>query len=187
MAISDRIAVMKDGVIHHCGEPKNIYQRPADLFVATFIGKSNLVDAALKARGGRAVLVFKNGYEAEIPAVREEEIRDRNVTVSIRPEELQVQLYSGQAAGLGLRATIKDSVFLGSNTHYFVALETGEDVEIIQESEIDSIIPPGSEVVLTLKARKVNLFDPETSASLMQGVKNSVDLPEEAEGRGDGR
>ena len=64
-------------------------------------------------------------------------------------------------------------------------LETGEDVEIIQESEIDSIIPPGSEVTLTLKAQKVNLFDPDSTASLMKGVKNSTDLPSVSAGRRD--
>lgn len=185
MAISDRIAVMKDGVIHHCSEPKNIYQRPANLFVATFIGKSNLMEASLKAVDGRAVLRFKNGYEVEIPAVREEELRDRSVTVSIRPEELLVQLRQPNADPAGLKATIKDSVFLGPNTHYFVELETGEDVEIIQESEIDSIIPPGREVTLTLKAQKVNLFDPDSTASLMKGVKNSTDLPSVSAGRRD--
>lgn len=179
MAISDRIAVMKDGVIHHCGEPKNIYQRPADLFVATFIGKSNLVSAELKAAGGKAMLCFKNGYEVELPSVREEEIRNRSVTVSIRPEEMLVQLYDANAPTIGLRGIIQDSVFLGSNTHYFVELETGENVEIIQESEIDTIIPPGSQVLLTLKAQKVNVFDPDTTASLMKGVLNSTCLPAE--------
>lgn len=186
MAISDRIAVMKDGVIHHCGEPKNIYQRPADLFVATFIGKSNLIGGQLKAAGNGGVLRFKNGYEVDIPGLRPEEIRDREVTVSIRPEELLVQLYDQSSGQAGLRATIRDSVFLGSNTHYFVELETGESAEIIQESEIDSIIPPGSEVALSLKARKVNLFDPESTASLMQGVKNSTGLPAGTDVGGDG-
>ena len=151
----------------------------------TFIGKSNLMEASLKAVDGRAVLRFKNGYEVEIPAVREEELRDRSVTVSIRPEELLVQLRQPNADTAGLKATIKDSVFLGPNTHYFVELETGEDVEIIQESEIDSIIPPGREVTLTLKAQKVNLFDPDSTASLMKGVKNSTDLPSVSAGRRD--
>lgn len=131
------------------------------------------------------MLRFKNGYEVEIPAVREEELRDRSVTVSIRPEELLVQLRQPNADPAGLKATIKDSVFLGPNTHYFVELETGEDVEIIQESEIDSIIPPGREVTLTLKAQKVNLFDPDSTASLMKGVKNSTDLPSVSAGRRD--
>ena len=45
MAISDRIAVMKDGVIQHVGTPRDIYQRPKNVFVATFIGRTNIVNA----------------------------------------------------------------------------------------------------------------------------------------------
>ena len=47
MAVSDRIAVMKDGEIQHLGQPKDIYQRPANLFVATFIGKTNVLNGNL--------------------------------------------------------------------------------------------------------------------------------------------
>ena len=173
MAISDRIAVMKDGVIHHCSEPKNIYQRPADLFVATFIGKSNLLKAQLRVAEGKTYLVLPNGYEEEITSMREKECRNREVTLSVRPEELIV-MPEDSGNGRGMKATINDSVFLGSNTHYFVTLETGERAEIIQESEIDSIIPPGTNVRLTLKVKKVNLFDPETTKSLMKGVNNST-------------
>lgn len=183
MAISDRIAVMKDGVIRHCGEPKNIYQRPADLFVATFIGKSNLLSARLTKDGGKTVLAFPNGYKVSMDSVREEESRDRDVTLSVRPEELFVHLYQEGEVREGISARIQDSVFLGSNTHYFAELETGETAEIIQESEIDEIIPPGSRVILTLNSRKANLFDPETTQSLMKGIKNSTDLPAEAGGR----
>ena len=48
MAISDRIAVMKDGVIQHVGTPRDIYQRPKNVFVATFIGRTNIVNAHVK-------------------------------------------------------------------------------------------------------------------------------------------
>lgn len=179
MAISDRIAVLSAGTIHHCGEPKNIYQRPADLFVATFIGKSNLLSAKLVAEDGKGVLTFQNGYSVVIPDVRPDEIRDRDVTLSVRPEEMHVSLCKDKSAQPGLHGTIRDSVFLGSNTHYFVDLETGEPVEIIQESEIDSILPPGSKVVLTLKEKKVNLFDPESTKSIMSGIRNSAVPAEE--------
>ena len=179
MASSDRIAVLSAGTIHHCGEPKNIYQRPADLFVATFIGKSNLLSAKLVAEDGKGVLTFQNGYSVVIPDVRPDEIRDRDVTLSVRPEEMHVSLCKDKSAQPGLHGTIRDSVFLGSNTHYFVDLETGEPVEIIQESEIDSILPPGSKVVLTLKEKKVNLFDPESTKSIMSGIRNSAVPAEE--------
>ena len=48
MAISDRIAVRKDGVIQHVGTPRDIYQRPKNVFVATFIGRTNIVNAHVK-------------------------------------------------------------------------------------------------------------------------------------------
>ena len=181
MAISDRIAVMKDGVIRHCGEPKNIYQRPADLFVATFIGKSNLLNAKLMQKGREAVLEFPNGYRICMDSVQD--IRERDVTLSVRPEELFVHKCTEGERKEGISAKIMDSVFLGSNTHYFVELETGETAEIIQESEIDEIIPPGRRVLLTLNSRKANIFDPETTKSLMKGIKNSTDIPRDEAGR----
>ena len=58
MAVSDRIAVMNSGVLQHVGTPKDIYQRPSNLFVATFIGRSNILDGALKVKDGKAVLVL---------------------------------------------------------------------------------------------------------------------------------
>lgn len=177
MAISDRIAVMKDGLIRHCGTPQSIYQRPADLFVATFIGKSNLLKAKLVIADDKCYLEFMNGYRTEFQNIRKEERRNREVTVSARPEELLVNLEKDSGVISGIKAVIKDSVFLGLNTHYFVILETGEEAEIIQESSIDFIISPGSHVVLTLNTRKANVFDTESELSLMEDVKSSIELP----------
>lgn len=173
MAISDRIAVMKDGVIRHCGKPKNIYQRPADLFVATFIGKSNLLKAELLKKGDRNYVRFMNGYQVELDNIKARK-EDAEVIVSARPEELLVQELSGNEKKEGIRAVIKDSVFLGLHTHYFVELETKEEAEIIQESRIDSILPPGCDVLLTLNREKANVFDAKTGFSLMEGVENEV-------------
>ena len=177
MAVSDRIAVMKDGVIHHCGKPQNIYQRPADLFVATFIGKSNLLKARLVKKNGRTFAEFQNGYQAEFHNILDS-AEKMKVTVSARPEELIIHKLN-EADGLeGMYATVKDSVFLGLNTHYFVELETGEEAEIVQESDVQEIIRPGSKILLTLNAKKANVFDSKTSLSLMKGVESSVELPE---------
>lgn len=171
MAVSDRIAVMKDGVIHHCGRPKNIYQRPADLFVATFIGKSNLLNATLKKTSSGMTVVFKNGYEVPF-ANLSDRAKEGKVTVSARPEELKIQKDHSIP---GIHAVVKDSVFLGLNTHYFAELETGEEAEIIQESETDEMIRPGSRILLTLNEKKANVFDSGTSESLMKGVEHFVD------------
>ena len=83
---------------------------------------------------------------------------------------------STDLTGEGVSAVIKDSVFLGLNTHYFVEMETGEQAEIIQESRIDSILNPGTRVRLTLNAVKANAFDRESGRSLMRGVHNELEV-----------
>ena len=173
MAVSDRIAVMNKGVINHCGTPVNIYLRPANQFVATFIGKSNILNGRLSCKSGTdAFLTFGNGYRIPISTVRRDQICDRTVNVSVRPEEFYIHP-AGSGNVTGIEATVHDSVFLGANTHYFVELSTGEKAEIIQETDINRIIEPGSRVILTVNTNKINLFDAETGLSIMSGVNDN--------------
>ena len=172
MAVSDRIAVMNAGEIQQIGTPKVLYQRPANLFVATFIGHTNVIDAKLKEKDGKAYLQLPGGYEVEVETIRKEEIYDRNVKASIRPEELVVDIHNKE----GIKAYIDDAVFLGLNTHYFVHFEDGTTAEIIQESKIDSIIEKGSEIMLGVKTEKINVFDEEGKYNLVEGVVNDYDV-----------
>jgi len=158
MAVSDRIAVMSEGVIQQIGSPKTLYQRPANLFVATFIGRTNVVDA--KIEGGK--VVFDGGY-AVSPDLSE--VKDgEEVLVSIRPEEFVIDEHSED----GLNATVIYSTFLGLNTHYFVELANGQRVEIVQESRIDDIIENGTTLKLKVKAEKINIFTKDGSKSLVR-------------------
>lgn len=168
MAVSDRIAVMKDGDIQHIGTPKDLYQRPANLFVSTFIGRTNVVGADLVVEDGKTFVKFSDGYKLEMTNVLEEHKKDQKITVSIRPEELLISSDDVE----GMKAIIDDSIFLGLNTHYMVHTSDGTRMEIIQESKIDSIIPKGSTVNLTVNAEKVNLFTEDGSKNILTGVKN---------------
>ena len=168
MAISDRIAVMNAGVIQHVGTPKSIYQRPANLFVATFIGRSNVIKGKLVVDGGKTYLETLSGYRAEIKTVRPEQQKAQDIVLSVRPEEFLLDRGSTE----GISAVVDDCVFLGLNTHYFVHLSSGEEVEIIQESSIDSIIEPGSEIKLKINTEKVNLFTADGSENILTGVCN---------------
>ncbi len=168
MAVSDRIAVMKAGVIQHVGTPKSIYQRPANLFVATFIGRSNVIKGKLVVDGGKTYLETLSGYRAEIHTVRPEQQKEQEITLSVRPEEFLLDRDSTE----GISAVVDDCVFLGLNTHYFVHLSSGEEVEIIQESSIDSIIEPGSEIKLKINTDKVNLFTADGEENILTGVCN---------------
>ena len=170
MAVSDRIAVMSAGVIQHVGTPKNIYQRPANLFVSTFIGRSNVMKGEkMVVEDGRTYVVTKSGYKAEFTNVRPECRKDQEVILSVRPEEF---LLNKDHSAPGISATVDDCVFLGLNTHYFVHLESGEEVEIIQESSIDSVLEKGTKIRLTLNTDKVNVFNADGSANILTGVRN---------------
>ena len=168
MAVSDRIAVMKAGVIQHVGTPKSIYQRPANLFVATFIGRSNVIKGKLVVDGGKTYLETLSGYRAEIHTVRPEQQKEQEITLSVRPEEFLLDRDSTE----GISAIVDDCVFLGLNTHYFVHLSSGEEVEIIQESSIDSVIEPGSEIKMKINTDKVNLFTADGEENILTGVCN---------------
>lgn len=176
MAVSDRIAVMNFGVIQQIGTPKDIYQRPANLFVANFIGRTNIINAELKAEGGECFLVFADGYRLKMDNILPEEQKDQKVIVAARPEEVVINDKEG------IKATVCDSVFLGLNTHYFVLSdkvrcvnmdEKDDDrIELVQESLIDDIIPNGNEVLLRLKSEKINVFTEDGSKNIVKGVKN---------------
>lgn len=169
MAISDRIAVMKDGIIQHVGTPQEIYQRPANLFVASFIGGTNILKRKILFKEGTLHLQLNKDYHEELNnlvidlAHKENELM---VKVSVRPEEFLISKDSS-----GIKATVMSSVFLGLNTHYFVELETGEKAEIIQESTIEKIIKPGTKIGLKIKKDKINVFNEEGNINY---TKNSV-------------
>ena len=69
MAVSDRIAVMNNGDIQQIGTPKILYQRPANLFVATFIGHTNVLDGELVVRDGKTYLKLAGDYEVEVDTI----------------------------------------------------------------------------------------------------------------------
>jgi iron(III) transport system ATP-binding protein len=172
MAVSDRIAVMNNGDIQQIGTPKILYQRPANLFVATFIGHTNVIDGELKIENGDAYLYLPGNYKVKMDTIRKECMKDQKVKASIRPEELVVDINNKE----GIKAWIDDAVFLGLNTHYFVHFEDGETAEIVQESKIDSIIEKGTEIRLGVKTEKINVFDESGSENLVEGVINDYDV-----------
>lgn len=149
MAISDTIAVMKNGVIQHLGTPKDIYQRPKNSFVATFIGHSNMLIAAMT----NGKVHFTGHYSVSIEMLKRRE--DGTVLCSVRPEEFII----GEEGEEGIKGIIKDYTYLGLYTYYDIELETGDTVEVIQESTMVDILRPNTKVSLRVKAEKINIFN----------------------------
>jgi len=164
MAVSDRIAVMNLGVIQQIGTPKSLYQRPANRFVATFIGRSNIMEATAKVEGKEKSIVFNNGYTVKMDNLTDVKDKEK-VIVSVRPEELVID---STPDAKGLVGKVLYSTFLGLNTHYVVELSDGNRAEIIQESQIDDIIENGTEVHMTVKAEKINVFTEDGEKTLVK-------------------
>ena len=168
MAVSDRIAVFNHGVIQQIGTPKALYQRPANLFVANFIGHSNDLEGSLTKENGQMVISVCDDYSFVLNNVKEEHCQDGvlPVKLAVRPEEWIIQ----EETEPGIAGTIIDSIFLGLNTHYLIQLSNGKEVEAVKESEIDSILPKGKNVKLQIKSHKVNVFLEGGSENILQGV-----------------
>lgn len=165
LAISDRIAVMDRGVIQQIDSPKRIYQRPSNLFVSTFIGLSNILEGKIDKDTKGRVEVWLGPYRFVPAPLKEEELEQgQTVLVSVRPEEFVIV-----DKGIpGVPATVRSSVFLGVNLHYFLELQNGQEVEVIAESDLNEIIPDNSEVSLQVVPQKVNLFHSNSKESLIK-------------------
>lgn len=168
MSVSDRIAVMKDGHIQHIGTPQNIYQRPSNIFVATFIGRSNVLEAAYRDN-----TLFVGESTIPYPLDKLSTPIEGEVKVSIRPEEFMIV---NEGAGRVFEGKVKHSVFLGLNTHYSVTLDHGDVVEIVEESTIDHLYQPGDRVGVGVKTDKINVFTEDGATNLTRGVLNDVQV-----------
>lgn len=162
LAVSDRIAVMNGGVIQQIDTPKNVYQRPANVFVSTFIGLSNIMDGRIRMENGRT-LVQMGDYTVPMDNLRSDCRDGQAVKVSVRPEEFIIDRDGDE----GIPAVVRNSVFLGITTHYFVEAEDGREMEVIQNSDIWDIIPDHTPIRLGVQPRKINVFTEDGSESLI--------------------
>ena len=158
LAVSDRIAVMHDGVVQQIDSPKRVYQRPANEFVAGFIGLTNFLKA--DQRGG--VLDFGCGYSVPVSTMRPD--APAEVDVAARPEEILIR----PAGEPGIPAEVRSSVFLGTSTHYFLDNGGESEIEVIMPSDFSEIIPDGTKVSLQVVPEKINIFSREDRATLIR-------------------
>ena len=170
MAVSDRIAVMNKGVVQQIGSPRSIYHRPANLFVANFIGNNNILKANMTIKNGKANIKVGN-YSMDIDQpLNINEDGNYKVQLSIRPEDFEVELNNKKTKGL--TGTVVSSIYLGKDTNYTILLETGEELKVTQESyEIDKF-KEGEKVLLTIDENKVNIFSEDGNHNYCKGVSN---------------
>ncbi len=122
LTMSDRIAVMNAGTIRQIGGPRDIYDHPAERFVADFIGDTNFLEAELiSASGDTAQIKLSSGKEVQARANPDGANAPGTVTLAIRPEHATL----GPAESGLLSGTLSDVVYFGTDTHYHVDVDEG--------------------------------------------------------------
>jgi len=124
LTMSDRIAVMSNGVVEQVDTPENVYERPRTTFVAGFIGVSNLMPGMVtSATGGRGMIRLDSGVEVEarVDGVGSGE----RCHAVVRPEKLRITTAESDApdGGLpGVDGVVQSSIYLGTSTQLIVSL-----------------------------------------------------------------
>ncbi len=131
LTMSDRIAVMATGTVRQVGSPWDIYDRPAERFVADFIGETNFLEAEVVSVSGRTARVrLSSGMEisASFPA---DVVPSGSVTVVVRPEHARAGAPSPTSV---LSGVVHDIVYLGTDTHLHVRLGDGTAFTVRQQN-----------------------------------------------------
>jgi multiple sugar transport system ATP-binding protein len=157
MTLADRIVVMNDRQIQQVGAPMDIYARPANIFVARFVGSPamTVAPAELVDGGGQyAVVRLGNGATVETRIARSSMPSEKTLQLGIRPEHVRVVSEQGHSA-----AKVELVERLGERTLIYARLEDG--LQITAEDSGFSKIKMGDEIALRINGDAVHLFGPD--------------------------
>lgn len=155
MAVSDGIAVMKDGVIEQCDKPRKIYHKPNNMFVASFIGTNNVLSGNYDADNKEIIIDSGEKFSYDLgnkPSQR--------VKLSIRPEDFRLDPNGD------VEVKINDEVFLGSTMHYNVELKDKTLLNIMEESKFEEISRVNTDTKLRINLDKINVFNEKGDVNL---------------------
>jgi spermidine/putrescine transport system ATP-binding protein len=132
LTMSDRLAVMKDGHIEQVGVPQDVYEDPETLYVADFLGVSNLMEATVVSAGRGACRVAVEGYELDTRGT------DRDVTgevkIVIRPERIELEEHGSPSGQNRIPAMVERVVYAGSEIQVIVRAATGEALQALVQN-----------------------------------------------------
>ena len=154
LTLSDRIAVMRGGVIEQIGAPREIYDRPRSEFVAGFLGASNFLDGRIVARNAETAVVETSA--GQVPVKAEAAAIGDKVRIAIRPERVLL----GPANGDGLPARIREIVYRGPATHFYMDSAAGPLLSYRQNASVDEW-SVGDEVRCAWDAASAVVVEPE--------------------------
>ncbi|SMF10711.1 MULTISPECIES: sn-glycerol-3-phosphate ABC transporter ATP-binding protein UgpC [unclassified Pseudomonas] len=173
MTLGDKVAVMKDGIIQQFGTPQQIYNDPANQFVASFIGSPpmNFIPARLARQEGRLLALLDSGQaRCELPlGLVSDELDGREIILGIRPE--QIALGTGEGNGLpGIRADVQVTEPTGPDLLVFVTLN---QTKVCCRLAPDVACRVGDSLNLQFDPARVLLFDAASGERLDVSTANA--------------
>ncbi len=165
MTLGDRIVIMKDGFIQQVGTPQQVFDHPANLFVAGFIGtpQMNFFDGSLVKRNGR-YFIETDGLSVELSEDKQQrlvakDVAEQQVTVGVRPEHVII----GQS---GIPAKVDVSEMMGSSVHLHMSALGGDMIAIVPLNGEAAHYPMGMDVKLSFGGHVVHVFSKDDSKNL---------------------
>lgn len=150
-SISDRVAVMNEGLIEQLGTPEEIYSSPATSFVARFVGFENFIHGILENRGKKLWFAVEKGG-ISIP-ISESSIPDKSsVVLALRPDGLELR--ASESRKKGIPGKVKVATYLGKGYRHLVETELGELIadtkDAVFAAHTNVILIPNSESIILL-------------------------------------
>ena len=165
MTLGDRIVIMRDGFIQQIGTPQQVFDHPANLFVAGFIGmpRMNLFDAKLVKKDGKYV-VEVGGIAVELSEEKQarlaaKDVAEQDVTLGVRPEHIIL-------CENGIKSKVDVSEMMGSSVHLHVTADDKDVIVIVPTTGGSVAYPMGSELNLTFNGNVAHVFNKETGMNL---------------------
>ncbi|MDQ6959582.1 MAG: ATP-binding cassette domain-containing protein, partial [Mariprofundaceae bacterium] len=168
LTLADRIVVMQEGVVQQIGSPDEIYEKPKNLFVASFLGNPpiNLLEGELVAEGTR-VMFQKNDFSMQFPNEMVAKLQahvGHAVTLGIRPEDVNEQ---GTAVpGSAVSGTVNTVLPMGSEQYLSMTIE---GTEVFFRLGKEQKHKDGDNISLDINRNRLHVFDKETERSLLWG------------------
>jgi len=168
MTMADRIVVLNGGKVEQSGSPLELYQHPATLFVAGFIGapRMNLLDAVVKGTSDQHLcLALSNGASVTVPAPVEELKPGEGIKLGVRPEHVALDV-EGE-----LHGEIDVLEHLGPRSYLHAGLPDGS--RLVVQADGDTAVCVGDRVAFRIRAQATHLFD-RAGRALTRSVAKAI-------------
>ena len=165
MTLGDRIVIMKDGFIQQIGSPQEVFNHPANLFVAGFIGtpQMNFFDASLIKKADQyavrldaAEIVLSEEKQARL---KKNQVEEQEVILGVRPDHLSL-------SDRGIKGTVDVNEMMGASIHLHVSSHQRDVIVIAQANDREALLPMNTEVNMTFSGSVAHVFSRKTEQNL---------------------